>query len=129
MRAISCGFQLFLLSALFPLPTFAQARWTLKETLRVGGAESGPAMFVQARSIDADAQGRILVYDRQTQDIRMFAPDGKYIRTIGRKGSGPGEMRNAEGMVIADCDLARQMKAKRWFDVAGHYGRTDVLAP
>jgi len=77
------------------------ARWTLKETLRIGGAESGPGMFVQTRSIDADSKGRILVYDRQTQDIRMFAPDGKFIRTIGRVGSGPGEMRNAEGMVIA----------------------------
>ena len=76
-------------------------RWTLKETLRIGGAESGPGMFVQTRSIDADSKGRILVYDRQTQDIRMFAPDGKFVRTIGRVGSGPGEMRNAEGMVIA----------------------------
>jgi hypothetical protein len=83
-----------------PCVAEAQARWTLKETLRIGGAESGPSMFVQTRSIDADAKGRILVYERQTQDIRMFAPDGKYIRTIGRLGSGPGEMRNAEGMVI-----------------------------
>jgi hypothetical protein len=78
----------------------AQTSWTLKETLRIGGAESGPAMFVQARSIDADAKGRILVYERQTQDIRVFGPDGKYIRTIGRVGSGPGEMRNAEGIVV-----------------------------
>lgn len=83
-----------------PCTTAAQARWTLKETLRIGGAESGPAMFVQTRSIDADSKGRILVYDRQTQDIRMFAPDGKFIRTIGRLGSGPGELRNAEGMMI-----------------------------
>lgn len=85
---------------LTPARTGAQAKWTLRETLRIGGAESGPEMFVQTRSIDADSKGRILVYDRQTQDIRMFGPDGKFIRTIGRVGSGPGEMRNAEGMVI-----------------------------
>lgn len=78
----------------------AQTSWTLEETLRIGGAESGPALFVQARSIDVDAKGRILVYEKQTQDIRMFGPDGKFIRTIGRVGSGPGEMRNAEGIVI-----------------------------
>jgi hypothetical protein len=47
-----------------------------------------------------DAKGRILVYDRQTQDIKMFAPDGKFLRTIGRLGSGPGELRNAEGIAI-----------------------------
>lgn len=78
----------------------AQTSWTLDERLRIGGAESGPALFVQVRSIDADAKGRILVYERQTQDIRMFGPDGKFIRTIGRVGSGPGEMRNAEGIVV-----------------------------
>lgn len=77
------------------------ARWTLKETLRVGGAETGPASFNQVRAVDVDAKGRILVMDRQTQDIRMFAPDGKHLRTIGRQGAGPGEMRNAEGMIIA----------------------------
>lgn len=90
-----------ILALLFLAPELgAQARWTLRETLRIGGAESGPAMFVQARSIDADAKGRILVYERQTQDIRMFGPDGKFIRAIGRVGSGPGEMRNAEGIVV-----------------------------
>jgi hypothetical protein len=78
----------------------AQARWTLKETLRIGGAESGPTSFVSTRSIEADAKGRILVYDRQAQDIKMFAPDGKFLRTIGRLGSGPGELRNAEGIAI-----------------------------
>jgi hypothetical protein len=83
-----------------PLPLFAQARWTLKETLRIGGGESGPTLFLQIRSIDADSKGRVLVYDRRTQDIRMFGPDGAHIRTIGRPGSGPGEMRNAEGIKI-----------------------------
>jgi hypothetical protein len=78
----------------------AQATWTLEETLRIGGTESGPASFVQVRSVDVDAKGRILVLERQTQDIRIFGTDGKFIRTIGRVGSGPGEMRNAEGMVV-----------------------------
>ena len=99
MSAATLVRQLLLVSVVaMPLPALAQARWTLKETLRIGGGESGPTMFVQTRSIDADSKGRILVYDRQTQDIRMFAPDGKFIRTIGRLGSGPGELRNAEGI-------------------------------
>ena len=83
-----------------PCAAPAQARWTLRETLRIGGAESGPASFVVVRAIAVDAKGRILVYERQSQDIRMFGADGKFIRTIGRLGSGPGEMRNAEGMTI-----------------------------
>ena len=79
----------------------AQARWTLTETLRIGGGEAGPTSFSWAKSIDADSKGRILVYEHSTQDIRMFGADGKHIRSIGRAGSGPGELRNAEGLVIA----------------------------
>src|SRR4029434_10624526 len=75
------------------------ARWTLKETLRIGGAEAGPASFNQVRAVDVDAKGRILVMDRQTQDIRMFAPDGKHLRTIGGQGAGPGALKKREAMM------------------------------
>src|SRR5215212_2535651 len=33
-----------------------------------------------------------------------------------------------EGIVIADCDLKLGLRAKRWFDAVGHYGREEVLA-
>lgn len=78
----------------------AQAKWTLTETLRIGGEETGPTLFAWPKSVEADAKGRIFVYEHSTQDIRMFGADGKHIRTIGRPGSGPGELRNAEGLVI-----------------------------
>jgi hypothetical protein len=28
---------------------------------------------------------------------------------------------------VADCDLRIGLRAKRWFDAIGHYGREDVL--
>ena len=40
-----------------------------------------------------------------------------------------GPLYDAEGLVVADCDLREALHAKRWFDVAGHYGRADVLWP
>ena len=40
-----------------------------------------------------------------------------------------GPLYGAEGIVIAECDLRLGLHAKRYFDVVGHYGRTDVLAP
>ena len=92
--------ELALLAAATPFIAQAQARWTLKETLRIGGADAGPTSFLRTKSIEADSKGRILVYDQQSQDIKMFAPDGKFLRTIGRLGSGPGELRNAEGITI-----------------------------
>ena len=40
-----------------------------------------------------------------------------------------GPLYDAEGVVVADCDLREALHAKRYFDVVGHYGRADVLAP
>ena len=40
-----------------------------------------------------------------------------------------GPLYDAEGIVVADCDLRETLRAKRWFDVAGHYSRADVLWP
>jgi len=38
-----------------------------------------------------------------------------------------GPLYDAEGIVTADCDLRDALHAKRYFDVAGHYSRSDVL--
>jgi nitrilase len=39
-----------------------------------------------------------------------------------------GPLYDAEGILVADCDLRVGFRAKRYFDVVGHYGRADVLA-
>lgn len=38
-----------------------------------------------------------------------------------------GPLRGEQGIVVADCDLRVGLRAKRFFDVVGHYGREDVL--
>ncbi|MFP5257143.1 MAG: carbon-nitrogen hydrolase family protein [Acidimicrobiia bacterium] len=69
-------------------------------------------------------------------DFPLPLPDG--VTVLGRGGAcvvSPtgdviaGPLYDEEGIVIADCDLRATLLAKRYFDVVGHYGRTDVLAP
>ncbi len=50
----------------------------------------------------------------------VVAPNGDVIA---------GPLYDEDGIVVADCDLSQALHAKRFFDVAGHYGRADVLAP
>jgi nitrilase len=38
-----------------------------------------------------------------------------------------GPLRDAEGMLVADCDLRVGLRAKRLFDAVGHYSRADAL--
>jgi len=40
-----------------------------------------------------------------------------------------GPLYDQEGIVVADCDLRVGLRAKRWFDAAGHYSREEVLLP
>jgi nitrilase len=68
-------------------------------------------------------------------DFPAPLPEGK--ETFGRGGAAicePGEgtviagpLYDREGIVVADCDLRAGLRAKRWFDSAGHYSREDVL--
>ena len=48
----------------------------------------------------------------------IVSPDGDVVA---------GPLYDAEGIVVFDCDLREALHAKRYFDVAGHYGRADVL--
>jgi nitrilase len=61
-------------------------------------------------------------------DIEIFGNGGAAIvePTWGEVIAGP--LYGKEGTVVADCDLAEGLKAKRWFDAVGHYSREDVLA-
>ncbi len=67
-------------------------------------------------------------------DFPLALPDG--VEVFGRGGAcivSPtgsviaGPLYDEEGMLTVDCDLQRALAAKRYFDVAGHYARTDVL--
>ncbi|MEO7428936.1 MAG: hypothetical protein ABIY48_06090 [Acidimicrobiales bacterium] len=40
-----------------------------------------------------------------------------------------GPLYDAEGIVIANCDVRGALHAKRYSDVVGHYSRADLLAP
>lgn len=78
----------------------AVPQWTLRETLRLGGGDEGPRSFSWIKGLAEDAEGHLYVYEQSTQDIRVFDRTGQYVRTQGRRGSGPGELRNAEGIVF-----------------------------
>ena len=70
--------------------------WRLVEDLRIGAVDgAGPEVFgnVLSLSLAVDDEGRMFVLDGQANAIRVFAPSGAHVRTFGRAGSGPGEMR------------------------------------
>jgi hypothetical protein len=47
--------------------------------------------FARISGIAVDGAGRMFVADNEAHTVRIFSPDGKFIRAIGRSGQGPGE--------------------------------------
>ena len=85
-----------------PLWTPEEA-WRAVEDLRIGSATSdGPDLFGAILSFDVDAWGRIFVLDDQAQEVRIFDSGGAFVRTVGRRGEGPGEFIQA-----GSVDLSR----------------------
>ncbi len=66
--------------------------WTVEEVFRVGGMDAGTdAEFGSVIGVDVDDQGRVFVADQQGRQIRVFDPEGAFLRTVGAPGEGPGE--------------------------------------
>lgn len=65
--------------------------WKLVEVARIVGGTEAPGDLIQPQSVALDATGRIYVSDANPAVIKVYAPDGTFLRTIGREGAGPGE--------------------------------------
>jgi len=65
----------------------------LKEELSIGGAEAKPEQsFAEIGQILLDGEENIYVLDQKDANVKIFDKVGKYLRTIGKKGHGPGEL-------------------------------------
>ena len=99
------------------------AAWRLEEDLRIGDRE-GAFAFASIRDVDVDAAGRIYLLDEQAAEVRVFDTQGAHLRTIGRSGSGPGEMRRPTAIAVgSDADVWVADTGRRLlmgFDSAGN---------
>ena len=82
-------------------PAEASPTWTLVEELRVGTVEgAGPDAFAYLKGLVALDGGGFAVLESQAQELRVFGPDGTHVATHGRKGEGPGEFADANGLML-----------------------------
>ena len=79
-------------------PSLSDATCTLGDEpiFRVGNDESNEATwFSTIRGMGRLSDGSVAVLDRSSAEIRIFDRDGRHVRSMGRRGEGPGEFRSA----------------------------------
>jgi hypothetical protein len=72
----------------------------LEEVFRLGGYDDEDNLFGVITSVIADEEGNFYMLDAQLSEIKVYSPDGEWLRTIGREGEGPGEFRRASAIFL-----------------------------
>ena len=72
--------------------TCADCVIAMDTVLTLGGLDAeGSEVVSYSTEVVIDSRGRILVTDRDFPEIFVFDSDGRLLRTVGRRGEGPGE--------------------------------------
>lgn len=100
--ADSAGIRIITVAPSVDLPT-----WTVDSVPRVeiGGRAEDPAhQLFRVRSAARLHDGTIVLSNTGTNEIRLFDTAGKYVRTLGRAGKGPGEFQWLATVLVAGTD-------------------------
>jgi hypothetical protein len=66
--------------------------YALREELAIGGEGKGAeSVLNRPQYLDVDAEGNIYILDWGDVEFKVFAPDGRHLRSFGKKGQGPGD--------------------------------------
>jgi hypothetical protein len=96
--------------------------WTLERAAMVGGEHATPdAALYDVISVEEDAAGNFYALNQGDKRILAFDSTGRFLRAIGRRGKGPGEMLaplaiapwGADGLFVLDPVNARLNRFRR----------------
>lgn len=71
------------------------------EDLRIGTLDGDERYaFGSIDEMAVGKDGSILIFDGQARHLRLYSPDGTFLKDVGRAGKGPGEYEYVEGMAV-----------------------------
>lgn len=84
--------------------------------LRIGTVDGDDPgyIFGDIRGVQGASDGTIYVLDYQAVEVRTFSPDGEYLGTIVRHGEGPGEIGEANGILLSGDTLLWIHDHRQW---------------
>lgn len=81
------------------LPESPSSAWSVQLVSSIGNLDGGgPEIFGRIADLEIDSSGNLYVLDELAQEVRVFDEDGNFLRALGRKGQGPGDLRGGSGL-------------------------------
>ena len=110
-------------------PLYPDKTVTFVEELTIGGKDQdGDVILYEPGLLTVDDNENIYISEWQDQVIKVFGSDGKYIRTIGAKGEGPGEFQFISSLAFTKDGklVVTDLRARRtsFFDSSGQFLRS-----
>lgn len=93
--------MLTIASLVFAFSASGPEEWKLLPVARFGSTDGSDGELGDVRGLAVTKSGNVLVLDYRSQQLKIYAPDGRLARIVGRRGSGPGEFSGANGITIA----------------------------
>lgn len=82
------------------LPKGIPTKLILDEDFKIGDSEVEEEMIAQVTFFVVDENETIYALDWKANNIKVFDKNGKFVRTIGKQGQGPGEINFPSGLLI-----------------------------
>ena len=96
--------------------------WRLRETTVIVPDDTGAGALTNPTGALLGADGLLYVAEREPRSVKVFSRDGRFVRSVGRTGEGPGEFRyvmlglQGDTILVQDPSLGRLTR----FDGAGN---------
>jgi hypothetical protein len=113
-------------------PLYSGDALSVEEELSIGEAKGNQQdLFGYISMIAVDSNENIYVADLKEAHIQVYDKDGGYLRTIGRRGQGPGEFNNVNALEVTpqnELMVSDRMASKLiFFSLTGDYLCTTIL--
>ncbi len=105
-------------------PMYGEDVFSLEEEFSIGETEGREEyLFSEIRHLAISEDESIFVLDSKEDHIKVFDKEGKYIKTIGTPGQGPGELDRPSSICISQNELVVLEGARRFsvFSLEGEF--------
>ena len=112
-------------------PLYDENIFELEEELVIPESDGKNYIFVNPASLVVDKNNNIYVLDSREANIKVFNEHGKFLRTIGSKGHGPGELDVPGPMDMNQNEIAVRDAGNRritFYSLDGEYKRSLSMA-